>query len=460
MRTLNRALLSTLAVLAAAPLAAQTEQVAVNAAPQADPPAAQADTTAPRRTGSVLAPAAMAPVPVVVGSPAAGAIGEFEPARQSGEFTGLQLQIGGAFAQTWQALDHETAAAPAPGTMLGDIRPGFNLASANLNIGAQLARGIRVDLENYMASRHHNEFWVKGGYATIDASPFNVPVLNRIMQYTTIRAGHMELNYGDAHFRRSDNGNTIRNPFSENYVLDAFTTEIGAEVMVRAPFGGFVMGGVTSGENKGDIKEGAVNASPAFLGKVGFDRRFSDLLRVRLTGSVYSAESSPSVTLYGGDRTGSRYWGVMEDTVSLKAGAAFTNGRVNPGFANEITARQINPYVEIGSLELFGVMEWASGKSAKEAERREVNQIAGDAVYRLFNDALYVGARYNRVTGDFAGQTDLTVTRRAVSAGWFLTRNLLTKAEYVQQEYDGFAATDIRNGGKFHGLAIEGVIAF
>jgi hypothetical protein len=456
MTHLNRALLSTLAVLATAPLAAQT-QMAVNTAPPVDTPAAVADTTTPRKSTSILAPTAMAPEPVVIGSPAAGAIGEFEPAKQSSEFNGMQLQIGGAFAQTWQALDHETDAA---NVAMGNIRPGFNLASANFNLGAQLARGIRVDLESYMASRHHNEFWVKGGYATIDASPFDVPVLNRIMEFTTIRAGHMEINYGDAHFRRSDNGNTIRNPFIENYILDAFTTEIGAEVMVRGPFGAFVMGGVTSGENKGNIKEGAVDASPAWLGKLGFDHQFSPLLRVRLTGSMYSAESSPAVTLYGGDRTGSRYWGVMEDTTSLKAGSAFTNGRINPAFANEISARQINPYIELGNLELFGVMEWASGKSAKEEERREVNQLAGDVVYRLFNDRVYVGGRYNRVTGDWASQTDLKVTRRALSAGWFLTRNLLTKVEYVQQDYDGFAATDIRNGGQFRGFAIEGVIAF
>jgi hypothetical protein len=121
---------------------------------------------------------------------------------------------------------------------------------------------------------------------------------------------------------------------------------------------------------------------------------------------------------------------------------------------------QLNPYVELGNLEVFGVIERASGKTAAEAERREVNQLAGDVVYRLFRDQLYVGARYNRVNGDFAGQKDLEVTRRAVSAGWFLTRNLLTKVEYVTQEYDGFAATDIRSGGKFNGFLIEGVIAF
>ena len=456
MTSLNRALLSALAILAAAPLAAQT-QMAANAAPPADTPAAAADSTTPKKAASILAPAAMNPVPVIVGSPAAGAIGEFERAKQSREFNGLQLQLGGAFAQTWQSLDHETDAS---NVAMGNIRPGFNLAGANFNLGAQLARGIRVDLESYMASRHHNEFWVKGGYATIDASPFDVPVLNRIMEYTTIRAGHMEINYGDAHFRRSDNGNTIRNPFIENYILDAFTTEIGAEVMVRGPYGAFVIGGMTNGEIKGNVKEVAVDASPAYLGKLGFDHQFSPMLRVRLTGSMYSAESSPGVTLYGGDRAGSRYWGVMEDTTSLKAGTAFTNGRVNPGFSNEISARQINPYLEIGSLELFGVMEWASGKSAKEEERREIRQLAGDVVYRFFNDALYVGARYNRLTGDWSSQTDLEVTRRALSVGWFLTRNLLTKAEFVQQDYDGFAATDIRNGGQFRGIAIEGVIAF
>jgi hypothetical protein len=52
------------------------------------------------------------------------------------------------------------------------------------------------------------------------------------------------------------------------------------------------------------------------------------------------------------------------------------------------------------------------------------------------------------------------VTRRAISGGWFLTRNLLTKVEYVQQTYDGFAATDIRNGARFNGFSVEGVIAF
>jgi len=447
MTSLDRALpQAALALLfAATPALAQGLAVAANAAP---------DTTA---TPEPRAAAAS----VIGGTYGLAGYGRptFELPKQDLSDGGLLLQIGGAFAQTFQALDHSNEATPAPGTTLGKIRGGFNLASANLTLGARLARGIRVDLDSYMASRHHNEFWVKGGYATLDASPIDHPVLNTVMRYTTVRAGMYEPNYGDAHFRRSDNGNTIRNPFVENYIMDAFTTEIGADVLVRVG-NAFVMGGVTTGQNKGDIKEGAVDAKPAFLGKVGYDRQVSDAFRFRLSGSAYNAASSPSVTLYGGDRTGSRYWGVMEDTATLKAGNAFTNGRINPGFSNEITALQINPFVQLGNLEVFGVLERARGKAAAEAERREVRQLAGDVVYRLLGDRLYVGGRYNRVDGDFAKQTELTVTRKAVSAGWFLTPNLLTKAEWVRQDYDGFAPTDIRSGARFQGLLIEGVIAF
>ena len=54
------------------------------------------------------------------------------------------------------------------------------------------------------------------------------------MKYTTMKVGHFEINYGDSHFRRSDNGNAMYNPFVGNYILDAFTTEIGAEVYARS----------------------------------------------------------------------------------------------------------------------------------------------------------------------------------------------------------------------------------
>jgi 3-dehydroquinate synthetase len=46
------------------------------------------------------------------------------------------------------------------------------------------------------------------------------------------------------------------------------------------------------------------------------------------------------------------------------------------------------------------------------------------------------------------------------SAGWFLTRNIMLKAEYVHQDYLNYANTNILNGGKFYGTMLEASIAF
>ena len=65
------------------------------------------------------------------------------------------------------------------------------------------------------------------------------------MKYATIKIGQMENNYGDALFRRSDNGNSLVNPFVGNNIMDAFITEMGMEVYYNR--GGLVsMIGVTN----------------------------------------------------------------------------------------------------------------------------------------------------------------------------------------------------------------------
>ena len=150
-----------------------------------------------------------------------------------------------------------------------EIGVGFNNATANLYLGAQLAPGIRVALTSYLSSRHHNETWVKDGYLLIDQSPIEFLPFQFIMAMTTLKLGHFEVNYGDAHFRRSDNGNAMYNPFVGNLILDAFTTEIGGEALFRVgPF--LAMGGITGGEIRGNVTR-PDDRSLAFLGKVGFD---------------------------------------------------------------------------------------------------------------------------------------------------------------------------------------------
>jgi len=396
------------------------------------------------------------------------------------EFDGIRFRIGAGFTQGFQNLKHENTA-----NNLYKISPGFNNASANLFMDFQLADGIRLNLTTYLSSRHHNETWVKGGYIQFDKLPFEGKIWEDIMKYTTIKIGHTEINYGDQHFRRSDGGHTHYNPFAENYIMDAFATEIGGEVLVRNN-GAFALVGVSGGLIRGSIDSinvgidpvsGTVaddsrHKTPSVYGKLGYDKQLNENVRLRVAASVYHNNSAGNNgnTLYGGDRSGSNYFMVLEP-----AGSAVTyatnafSGRFNPGFTKKITATQLNAFMKAYGLEVFGTYEFASGRSNTELASRDASQFAIDGVYRFLpSEKLFIGARYNTVTADVLSGTgaariltnDVKIDRFSVAAGWFLTKSILLKGEYSTQKYKDFAASDIRNGGKFDGYVIQASIGF
>ncbi|MBB6612791.1 hypothetical protein H7F15_17245 [Pontibacter sp. Tf4] len=401
-------------------------------------------------------------------------------------FEGIKVRLGGGFAQQFQGLQHKNSATAIMQQQNGSevnlnqlmpIENGFNLASANLNLDVALADGIRLNLVTYLSSRHHSEAWVKGGYIQVDKAEFlNSPLVDKLMENLTVKVGHMEINYGDAHFRRTDNAHALQNPFVGNYIMDAFTTEIGAELIYQ--YKGFLaVGSVTGGEIQGGIQSPG-QRKPSYIGKLGYDSQVNDDLRLRLTGSVYTTSGSVRNTLYGGDRAGSRYFLVM-DPAKVASGTAvtpathFTSGNINPGLTNSITAMVINPFVKFRGLELFGNFEQAKGKGRlganDEPTDRTWKQLGTDVVYRFGNNEnLYVAGRYNVVEGRLAPlaaspnvpNNDVTLSRVQVGGGWFVTKNIVTKAEYVKQQYKGFAPSDIRHGGEFDGFMIEGAISF
>jgi hypothetical protein len=392
-------------------------------------------------------------------------VNTFETSKEPGvEFTNFKLDFGAAFTSQVQNLKHKNTALPnvvngVNANQLQDIGFGFNNSTANLYLNAQLAPGIRVALTSYLSSRHHNETWVKDGYIQIDQSPFDVAPLKMLFEIATVKIGHMEINYGDAHFRRSDNGQAIYNPFVGNYIMDAFTTEVGGEVYLKpGPF--IAMAAVTGGEIRGTVVTPG-QRGPAYIGKVGVDKQVNNDLRLRLTGSLYKTNKALSNTLYGGDRAGSRYYWVMENTAATEAANA-TSGYINPGFRNKVQAMVVNPFVKFRGAELFGVVERAKGKALAEVTEREWTQYAVDAVYRFLpKDAAFVGARYNRAEGTAAGITgDVGAERWQIGAGWFVIPGVLAKVEYVNQKFFGYPTTNIRNGGRFNGLMAEGVVAF
>ena len=378
-------------------------------------------------------------------------------------YTGFKLGWGASFTQQFQGLSHSNTATPVlkngvNTNQLMTLGHGFNNAVANLYLNAQLAKGIRVAMASYLSARHHQETWVKDGYLQIDDSPIDNAVLNNVMQYVTLRVGHMEINYGDEHFRRTDNGNAMFNPFVGNLLLDAFTTEIGGEVYLRnGPW--MVMGGLTGGETRGQVTA-PEKRSVAYLGKVGFDKQITPAVRFRLTGSAFSQARSANQSLFTGDRGGSRYYQVMVNTSGTEKDSAWT-GNVQPGFKSEQHAYVINPFLKIKGLELRGNLERALGRAATEVENRTWDQYAAEGLYRLFDDKLYFGTRYNTVNGKFAGLTnDVTVNRYQLAGGWFVTPTVLLKGEWMDQRYSDFVPTDIRNGGRIKGFVVEGVVAF
>lgn len=380
-------------------------------------------------------------------------------------FDGVKVRVGGAFTQQFQSISHENSASPfindngVNTNQLMDIGSGFNLATANLNIDVALADGIRLNLITYLSSRHHPETWVKGGYLQLDKLSFlNSEAFDKIMENVTIKVGHMEVNYGDAHFRRSDNGNAFYNPFVGNYIMDAFATEIGAEVIyqnngfiaVASMTGGEIQGGVTNPDKR----------KPSFIGKLGYDKTLDNELRLRLTGSVYTTSGSVNNTLWAGDRSGSRYYLVMSNTLASTS-SEFRTGRFNPGMRDNVTAIVLNPFILYRGLELFGNLEQSKGKASNESDDRTWNQIGLDAVYRFGNrDNYYLAGRYNKVSGEMVSGIEPNISRVQIGGGWYITKNILAKLEYVNQKYHDFAPTDIRNGGSFNGLMIEGVIGF
>ncbi|WP_178984832.1 hypothetical protein [Winogradskyella helgolandensis] len=372
-------------------------------------------------------------------------------------FEELHVRIGGSFALQYQALDNENSGV----TPLSEVGSNFNLATANLDLDVALYDGVSMHLRTYLSSRHHHEPYVKGGYFKIDKLDFiSKGFMEDLMKHTTIKIGHMENNYGDAHFRRSDNAQAIHNPFVGNLIMDSFTTEVGAEVYYTADNGFFGMLGFTNGKlnQSTTISDGSTGGA-AFLAKLGFDKQINDDLRFRLTGSLYNTGYAPNVYLYSADRAGSRYYNIMQDASATSDN--FRSGRFDPGFRNQITAIMINPFVKYGGLEVFGTVEIVSGKALTEADRRDANQYAGEVIYRFGEtENVFLGARYNTVSAELASGDDVSVDRFQLGAGWFMTKNVLLKGEYVNQQYNDYAAGDLLEDGQFDGFMLEAVISF
>lgn len=407
-----------------------------------------------------------------------------DPKIEAPEFDGVKISIGGDFALQFQALDHSTQATLGTNYALNTLGSDFNLPTANLDVNAYLAKGLKMHLRTYLSARHHNEAWVKGGYIQMDNLDFIAPgFLSNVMKYARVKIGMDDLNYGDAHFRRTDNAKAINNPFGENNIMDSFTTQAFGEVY--GFYNGFTgMFGVSNGKLNQTATKGSNDNKPSVYAKLAYDKQVNADLKVRLSGSIIRTNGlNTNGKLYGDDRAGSRYYYVLlvnnsaNSTLSDAMGTSNpSTGRFDPNF-KMMTAFQFNPFVKFKGLEFFGTLERASGNKPVNATTKRstdgyYNQFAGELLYRFGNhEQFYVGGKYNAVNGkDYDGAPERKIKRYNFAGGWYMTKNVLAKIEYVNQEYNkddvwnvndaNGAQKSALSGGKFNGIMFEATIGF
>jgi hypothetical protein len=388
---------------------------------------------------------------------------QFEAPQLKGQdFEKMKVRVGADFAMQYQMVNHYADSALIP------LGKGFNLPTANLVVESLLAPGIKVNLTTYLSARHHNEAWVKGGYLIIDELPFiKSEAIRKAMDYLTLTVGDMDVNYGDAHFRRSDNGHVTSNPFVGNYIIDAFSTMIAAELMFRSN-GLLLMGAVSTGSLKPALAGYSASSGYvaydthkelAFYWKTGYDKQLTDDWRLRLTVSGYHSPDNHFGSLYYGDRAGSRYYLVMNRITNSADDVDITknhmSGQWSPGLLRKDNSLMVNLFTQFKGLEVFGTFETLKGNTLGGASVA-YSQYGAEGIYHFGgNDQFYGGLRYNRAWN----MNDQSVTRFQAAAGWQIIDYVILKLEYVNQKYNGFISNYGADAG-FKGVMLEAAISF
>ena len=113
--------------------------------------------------------------------------------------------------------------------------------------------------------------------------------------------------------------------------------------------------------------------------------------------------------------------------------------------------------------------EHVSGNKASGLTERatdgEYTQLGAELLYRLGgNEQFYLGGRYNSVSGkDDEASSERKIDRFNIGGGWFMTKNVVAKVEYVSQKYNDDAvwgANSALQGGQFNGVMFEASIGF
>ncbi len=344
---------------------------------------------------------------------------------------------------------------------------GFQSARGNLNFAAHIADGIDVFFNAFLSSNHHVGQWYDDeGYITVSKLPESSDIFglnNTLFKYVTLKAGFIPVDYGLWWKIRSDNADVQRNPLIGNFIVDANDVEPSVEIKSKP---GLINGLIAFGDGTttGDFTPGRGNEVNA---KVWLDMN----KQFDLSASIYKSNQANNGTgypaggsttdLYAGNRSGSQYSGIFSDNPEA--------GDISPQKGQDVTAYQFDGFYDMNPVKVFAMYGYTKDAdingSAPGTPQESWAYYGGDITYYIF-PALYVAARYSAATSSmYAGQdvsaNPVSANRFQAGAGVWVTKSMLLKLEYVNQQYKNFpAGSGYGYNTRFHGLTTQFSVAF
>ena len=164
---------------------------------------------------------------------------------------------------------------------------------------------------------------------------------------------------------------------------------------------------------------------------------------------------------YAGNRSGSQYSGIFGDNPEA--------GDIVPQAGQGVTAYQFDGYYNLKLLQIFEMYGYTKDAdingSAPGNQQESWSYFGGDVAYYLF-PALYLAARCgesisNLYKGKDVSANPVSAGRFQVGAGVWVTKTMLLKLEYVNQQYKNFPTNSLYGyNAKFHGLTTQFSVAF
>jgi hypothetical protein len=350
------------------------------------------------------------------------------------------------------------------------LSSGFQTPFGDLSFLARLGDVMEVYYDLYLASRPHpSTTYGHEGYLIFHRMPGSLgenSLIQKFFDIADVKVGAFDIDFGDSRYRRSNNARVQYNPLIGNYVVDPETEEIGVEVYSKPTRLNWLVA-LTNGTTTGHVdRSNGYGVHGKLWGQVTPD------LRAALSG--YRADHSASGTgtaasgeksfLFSNSRSGGPYDGV------IAGGDA--PGQILPATGKDVTALQGDLTWNHWPYEAYGNLGWTrdsdTNGSAPGSPEERWYYGAAQGVYHLTAD-LYAAAQYSAA---FAGKinnvsSDGVVQRIQVGGGYWFTRTMLAKLEYVYQWYHDFTPAggqvggiDVWRGPSFNGVILEASFSF